>query len=360
MSRSIDLFEELKVGGKEAILKWIQEKRVESRFLDYKQTQGQQNPGVFSSDDQNNLSKAISGFANTDGGIIVWGVKCKQDQDGVEVPTKPTPLTKVNKFKSKVERLLSGLSIPAQQGIENEIIEYNDDGDGFLVTHIPQSQYTPVRATKQDNYYMRSGSSFVVIPHGILATMFGKRPEPIIRALLTRLKANQVSPTIIELGRALKFRNEGTTILKDFFVNCKVFAGIGARTVVSFVPTDTNLWQRVSGDANNKCIVATDSLKIAPGVVVNPLELHITLQSPVTHALFIQIFYGCDGSKGASLELKKEIDFLKLAPRRFFDPLSNYNQEKERFQMHLEDTQNALKEFDEKLFDFKPIIEYID
>lgn len=57
-------------------LTWIRgtiENRVEEGlYVDFKQKSDRQEPGL-NNDDRANLAKAISGFANTDGGLIVLG-----------------------------------------------------------------------------------------------------------------------------------------------------------------------------------------------------------------------------------------------------------------------------------------------
>ena len=61
-------------------LGWIQQtverKAEEGLHLDFKQKTDNELPAL-SDDDRANLAKAISGFANTDGGLVIWGVKAK-------------------------------------------------------------------------------------------------------------------------------------------------------------------------------------------------------------------------------------------------------------------------------------------
>jgi hypothetical protein len=48
----------------------------EGLYLDFKQKADKNRPSL-DDDDKANLAKSISGFANTDGGLIIWGVKAK-------------------------------------------------------------------------------------------------------------------------------------------------------------------------------------------------------------------------------------------------------------------------------------------
>jgi hypothetical protein len=60
------------------IRKTVERKAEEGLYLDFKQKSDRWGPAL--NDDKANLAKAISGFANTDGGLIVWGVKARADK----------------------------------------------------------------------------------------------------------------------------------------------------------------------------------------------------------------------------------------------------------------------------------------
>jgi len=74
MGRAEDLFARLESEGVDAINDLFEQKESEEAFLDFKRS-ADQGAGVrLHDDDRKNLSRALSGFANTDGGVIVWGV----------------------------------------------------------------------------------------------------------------------------------------------------------------------------------------------------------------------------------------------------------------------------------------------
>jgi hypothetical protein len=65
---------------------------VEQLFLDYKRSSTVL-PGVkLSDDDRKNLAKAIAGFGNSEGGVVVWGVDCRRTDEG-DVPAEPVPIS---------------------------------------------------------------------------------------------------------------------------------------------------------------------------------------------------------------------------------------------------------------------------
>jgi predicted HTH transcriptional regulator len=60
----------------EAIRNFVAEQKEETLDLDFKAIS---NPELKSHDDRRNLARAISGFANASGGLIVWGVDARKN-----------------------------------------------------------------------------------------------------------------------------------------------------------------------------------------------------------------------------------------------------------------------------------------
>jgi len=57
------------------ILEMINRRQEEHLQLEFKTTKG---PGMTSPDDRRNFAKALSGFANSSGGILIWGIVAKK------------------------------------------------------------------------------------------------------------------------------------------------------------------------------------------------------------------------------------------------------------------------------------------
>lgn len=74
MGRAEDLFERIQRDGVAAIETLIAERASEELFLEFKQSADDGQGNRFHDRDRGNLRKAISGFANSEGGVLIWGV----------------------------------------------------------------------------------------------------------------------------------------------------------------------------------------------------------------------------------------------------------------------------------------------
>src|SRR5713101_8069192 len=173
MSRARDLFDRIIAGGTVTIDQLMQDFQSESLWLDFKQVGTQPASAKLADDDRKNLAKAISGFGNSDGGIIVWGVKCKNDPKLGDVPTALVPFENPPRFVSWLENAVSSCTIPAHQFVEHRpILENPGAPQGFAVTLIPASIVAPLQCVQPGGtfqYYIRAGSNFIPAPHAVLA-----------------------------------------------------------------------------------------------------------------------------------------------------------------------------------------------
>ena len=179
MSRAEDIFEKLIYFGEDALDEFIVQRQTEELFLDFKQATSTGKHGwSLSNDDRRNLAKCISGFGNSEGGIVIWGVECARDIDIGDVAQAKVKVQNVHRFMSWVENAISGCTIPSHNRVRNHIISCDENGDGYLATYIPKSNVAPLMTTLGGRIYIRSGSNNVPAPYSVIAGMFGRRPQP--------------------------------------------------------------------------------------------------------------------------------------------------------------------------------------
>ena len=125
------------------------------------------------------FAEALSGFANTSGGIMVWGISTKKDKHISSIANKKVPFEGYENFKDDCLDLAGQWVIPGVEGIQARAIEDEEQkGKGYVLVLIPESGYIPHRSMKDHHYHHRVGSSFFKVEHAILDSMFGRRPKP--------------------------------------------------------------------------------------------------------------------------------------------------------------------------------------
>jgi hypothetical protein len=170
-------FEEIRREGPAFIERVVAEAWQEGPSLDFK-TAG----SPMTKDDKKNLAEAMSGFANSDGGLIVWGVCARSDgADDPDAAKEKQPIQRLNRFLSDLHQLTPQLVSPAVIGVEHiAILDPRSPDTGYAVTLIPKSEGLPhmARAGKQHTFYFRSGSSFLPMEPFMLADRYSRRPQP--------------------------------------------------------------------------------------------------------------------------------------------------------------------------------------
>lgn len=168
----VDTFESLSVAD---IEQFVQSKQEETLHLEFKAIT---RPDLSVRDDKRNLAAALSGFANSDGGLIVWGVDARKNDDGIDCAVALKEITGVAAFTSRLNELTGEAVLPRIDGVRHRPIA-RPNGNGFAATLVPESDAGPHMAKLgEDRYFKRSGTSFYRMEHFDVADMFGRRRRP--------------------------------------------------------------------------------------------------------------------------------------------------------------------------------------
>jgi hypothetical protein len=147
----------------------------ETLFLDFKTVS---DASLAKSEDKKNFAKALSGFANSSGGLIIWGVDARKDDRGIDCACGIKEIEPLSLFVSKLNEHTGQFVNPLVDGVMHKRIITLPDR-GFAVTLIPASDSGPHMAKAgEDRYYKRSGDSFYRMEHFDIEDMFGRRKKP--------------------------------------------------------------------------------------------------------------------------------------------------------------------------------------
>ena len=172
-----ELYERLIEEGEVGILRLIEERVQEGVQLDFKQ-KGDPRRGAFDNNDKKILAKAVSGFANSAGGLLVWGVNAEKGPDGVDCAQSPAaPIAQIELFQSEATTLVGQLIQPRHDGIHlHTIPSVVSPGAGYLLIYIARSERRPHRseASGQKQYFKRAGDSFFEMEHYDIEDAFAR------------------------------------------------------------------------------------------------------------------------------------------------------------------------------------------
>ncbi len=168
----VKFFGEMSLDGIDDLLAQGQE---ENLWLDFKVPKSS---SLNSIDDKKNLTRALSGFANSSGGIVIWGIDARKNDKGIDCANELKPIDNVQEFLSRLNSLTGDGVDPTVANVQHRTIS-TEEARGYAITFIPESETGPHMAKLgEDRYYKRSGDSFYKMEHYDISDMFGKRQQP--------------------------------------------------------------------------------------------------------------------------------------------------------------------------------------
>lgn len=153
----------------------IEQKQEENLHLDFKLVA---NSELTSKDDRRNFARALSGFANSSGGIIIWGVDARQNADGIDCALDIVELTNPGLMVTRLNSMTGDATSPLIDGVRHKPIINPQTDRGVVATLVPETDSGPYMAKLGEHrYYKRSGDSFYKMEHFDLEDMFGRRQK---------------------------------------------------------------------------------------------------------------------------------------------------------------------------------------
>lgn len=154
----------------------IDRKEPEGLTLDYKRFDPSGEPNKH---DKDHVAEVVSGFANSAGGILIWGVATESRPGDSALPTSVVPIRDPRRAQARIRELASQLVQPPVSGVRVDAI---DMGDGAVVKMlVPQSDDGPHRtAAKDGQYFRRAADRFDAMFHHEIAAAFARPRSPLL------------------------------------------------------------------------------------------------------------------------------------------------------------------------------------
>jgi Putative DNA-binding domain len=163
---------------------------------------------------QKNLAKALCGFANAAGGVLIIGLSTTTSQDkySPDVIDKKTPVADAAALKSRVEGLIPDIVEPPLIEVTVKAIEeLPGQKAGYIVLNVPSTDGGPHRSRKDWRFYLRINTGTYLMEYFQLQDMFGKRQRPILEVVLDQTRTMRDGADDVRNFR-LSIKNSGRGI----------------------------------------------------------------------------------------------------------------------------------------------------
>jgi hypothetical protein len=317
VGRAEDIYDRIINRGEAEIDSFIDASKSEELFLDFKRSANNGDGTKLHDSDREHLARAISGFGNSEGGVIVWGVDCSKNDLCADVAHSKYPIRNVKRYVSWLEGVVSGCTVPPHGRINNAGIEIGSEGAGYAITYIPKSEHAPhqvaISGKYQYRYYIRVGSNFEHTPHAVLAGMFGRRPQPHIFPMFGHDPARLGPGNCIQLSLSIIISSAGPGIASDLFITSALIARPGKHFKIWYREDDAENWITHSFFDIRKSVISRPELRMAPEATIQPLTMFLTMAPPFDADLSLEIVSGCGQSPPYRVKLgcnKKSLETL--------------------------------------------------
>lgn len=160
-------------------------------------------------------SQNISAFANSGGGLLIWGIETKKNRAHVQ-----SLASSADTLRDRLEQLKMEATDPPVLGVETLAVLEPGSPSGYVVCYIPGSDYSPHRATLSDGgFFIRAGDSTQPMKTEILRRMFYPQLSHRLTPIVTlRLQERQTLNDRWEIHTSVVINNRGNASAQETIV----------------------------------------------------------------------------------------------------------------------------------------------
>jgi hypothetical protein len=199
----------------------VQEKREEDLYLEFKEKADPSHADL-DRDDQRGFSKTLAGFANADGGALVFGIATTKSPDNPDRASALKAITNPDRFRAKLLDSILNATQPPVDGVRIEVVP-GAPGAGYVKCLVPASDRPPHRAMHAEReYWRRVTNGHRRMEHYELEDVFGRRLRPVLRVGIKLLPREDPDP---HEELRFTFLNEGRGLARHVGLICTLGQG---------------------------------------------------------------------------------------------------------------------------------------
>lgn len=161
---------------------------------------------------QAKLAEVLSGFSNTEGGVLLLGVNTTKHSDSSDIISQITPIGNCANFQKIILNKIPILTSPAIFNAESKIIKKKiKDSRGVIIIHIPKTIGDPIRSLIDNHFYFRAGDEFKIAPYEMIKRLFAATDSPDIH-FITQAEDIEYKEKEDEFIIPITFSNESSAI----------------------------------------------------------------------------------------------------------------------------------------------------
>ncbi len=201
-------------------------------------------------------SKALSGFANTTDGVIVWGIDArKTGPNDIDAACGLRLVSNPGVFEGRLREWRRSANNPPVAGVDFQCYP-GPSGDGFVVCLVPESGHKPHRAEFAGKcYYYRAGDEFKQAEPAMLRHLFYPRynSDFKIEVCLEYSEANPDYRPVAKLTLKASIQNVGNATANDVYVRVDTTSRVKSK---AWVIPENEFWSSPGGNPSSGMIVA--------------------------------------------------------------------------------------------------------
>jgi hypothetical protein len=297
------IVEQMKKEGFAYIEGMLADKHGENVLVDFKLTESADYTSKKSlmPSDWRNLARAISGFGNSEGGLIIWGVNSRKDMDGSNDYIKNiVPIKNPENLRSLIESSISLCTLPYHNLVESFVLKKKKtDVEGVVVTIIPKSNNRPIQNIfeKDNRYYLRVGDSFQSITDSFIRGLIGTNPQPEVGFMYTIGTPKIESPTgrdkRVSFDIGLVGVNFGVGIARDIYGHTRCFVKGGSEVGLQLNDIKNYDYQQAFGIEYS--FMSKSDFRLGFQQRSQMLVMTFMLQPPFTGDLVVDLLISANG-----------------------------------------------------------------